>query len=58
MREIVIDLTPRDREPEKTQEPINFHITDDDLGAGGPKAKFRANMDAIYLLKALENEFV
>ena len=56
MREIVIDLTPRDREPEKTQEPINFHITDDDLGAGGPKAKFRANMDAIYLLKTLENE--
>jgi len=56
MREIVIDLTPRDSEPEQTQEPINFHITDDDLGAGGPKAKFRANMDAIYLLKTLENE--
>lgn len=56
LRQIVIDLTPRDREPERTQEPINFHITDDDLGAGGPKAKFRANMDAIYLLKTLENE--
>jgi len=56
MREIIIDLTPRDREPERRPEPINFHITDDDLGAGGPKAKFRANMDAIYLLKALENE--
>ncbi len=34
----------------------NFRITDDDLGAGGPKAKFRANMDAIYTLKALEAE--
>ena len=56
LRQIVIDLTPREREPEKTQEPVNFHITDDDLGAGGPKAKFRANMDAIYMLKKLENE--
>ena len=35
---------------------INFHITDDDLGAGGPKQKFRANMDAILLLKTLEQE--
>ena len=36
------------------QEPHNFHITDDDLGAGGPKAKFKANMEAIRLLKGLE----
>ena len=56
LREIVIDLTPREKGPEYKQEPINFRITDDDLGAGGPKAKFRANMDAIYLLKKLENE--
>ena len=35
------------------QEPHNFHITDDDLGAGGPKAKFKANMEAIRLLKEL-----
>ena len=59
MKEIVIDLTPRE-EAEKAPEPPverhNFRITDDDLGAGGPKAKFRANMDAIYLLKTLENE--
>ena len=34
----------------------NFRITDDDLGAGGAKAKFRANMDAINLLKELEFE--
>ncbi|MCI8324711.1 MAG: DEAD/DEAH box helicase family protein [Lachnospiraceae bacterium] len=41
--------------PER-REKINFHITDDDLGAGGPKQKFRANMDAIHLLKTLEYE--
>ena len=38
------------------QEPHNFRITDDDLGAGGPKAKFKANMEAIRLLKELEQE--
>ena len=36
--------------------PVNFRITDDDLGAGGPKAKFRANMEAINLLHDLEFE--
>ena len=34
----------------------NFHITDDELGIGGAKAKFRANMAAINLLKELEFE--
>ena len=43
-------------QPVASQEKRNFHITDDDLGAGGPKAKFRANMDAIHLLKTLEAE--
>ena len=38
------------------QEPHNFHITDDDLGAGGPKAKFKANVEAIRLLKELEQD--
>ena len=38
------------------QEPHNFHITDDDLGAGGPKVKFKANMEAIRLLKELEQD--
>ena len=32
----------------------NFRITDDHLGEGGAKAKFRMNMDAINLLKELE----
>jgi N12 class adenine-specific DNA methylase len=43
------------KEPVK-QTPTNFQITDMDLGAGGPKAKFRRNMDAIHLLKQLESE--
>ena len=34
----------------------NFHITDDALGVGGAKAKFRANMAAIQLLQELEFE--
>lgn len=32
----------------------NFHITDDHMGEGGQKAKFQANVDAIKLLKYLE----
>ena len=32
----------------------NFRITDDLLGEGGPKAKFQANVEAIKLLKYLE----
>ena len=32
----------------------NFHITDDHLGEGGPKAKYQANVAAIKLLKYLE----
>ena len=34
----------------------NFRITDEHLGEGGPKAKFRMNMDAIQLLHRLEAE--
>ena len=34
----------------------NFRITDDALGVGGAKAKFRANMAAIRLLQELEFE--
>ena len=34
----------------------NFQITDDHLGEGGAKAKFRMNMNAIKLLKELEFE--
>ena len=38
------------------QEPMNFRITDDDLGAGGPKAKYKANVEAIRLLQTLDAE--
>ena len=45
-------------EPPMPQRPPaeNFRITDDNLGIGGAKAKFRANMAAINLLKELEFE--
>ena len=38
------------------QKPINFRITDDDLGAGGAKTKFKANIEAIRLLQTLDAE--
>ena len=38
------------------QEPMNFRITDDDLGAGGAKTKFKANIEAIRLLQTLDAE--
>ena len=51
------EIEPEDiKEQIIEQEPHNFHITDDDLGSGGPKAKFKANMEAIRLLKELEQE--
>ena len=37
-------------------EPHNFRIQDNDLCAGGPKAKYKANMEAIHLLQTLEKE--
>mgnify|MGYP000336866078 CR=1 FL=1 len=51
------EIEPEDiKEQIVEQEPHNFHITDDDLGSGGPKAKFKANMEAIRLLKELEQD--
>ena len=48
---------PESQEQEKAVlEPHNFRIQDNDLGAGGPKAKYKANMEAIYLLQTLEKE--
>ena len=34
--------------------PENYRITDDHLGEGGPKEKFKRNVEAIRVLKALE----
>jgi len=49
--------------PEKPKEEVtapdngkNFTITDDNLGDGGAKTKFRANVEAIRTLKTLEAE--
>ncbi len=61
------DLTPAWEKKEETKPSLlkpdvpesqkhNFVITDDNLGVGGLKAKFRANMDAINLLHNLEFE--
>ena len=51
------EYIPESQEQEKTVlEPHNFRIQDNDLGAGGPKAKYKANMEAIHLLQTLEKE--
>ena len=46
------DITPEQSEIPAT----NFHITDDELGQGTQKEKFRANIMAIQLLKKCEEE--
>ena len=51
-----ISTSPPEPEPTPSGPPRNFHITDDHLGEGGAKAKFRANMDAISTLKRIEAE--
>ena len=43
-----------DAVPERAIIPENYHITDEHLGEGGPKAKFRGNVEAIRVLKGLE----
>ena len=50
--DIVIERLKTDDTPP----PENFRITDDNLGIGGAKAKFRMNMDAIHTLKLIEAE--
>ena len=48
---------PLDRdEYYKKQEKINYHIDNNSLGEGTPKEKVRRNIDAIKLLKKLEDE--
>ena len=53
---VIQTLRTEEREPEKPAEKTNFRITDDALGHGGPKAKFRMNMDAIRTLQTIEFE--
>ena len=52
---------PEKAEPEKTVQidksgAVNFHITDDTLGIGGAKEKFKRNIDAIRKLEKIEGE--
>ena len=49
---------PEQEQPQSEIIPAteNFRITDDDLGVGGPKQKFRRNMEAINTLKGIELE--
>jgi N12 class adenine-specific DNA methylase/adenine-specific DNA methylase len=90
LKEIVIDLTPRDSEfvkdhiPQPEEERLtpawekpkprsrtqtfdphpeipqasrhNYRITDDNLGAGGQKTKFKNNIEAIRTLRSIEAE--
>ena len=54
-REAAQDIVSNQLTPQALN-PVNFRITDEDLGAGGLKQKFNANMEAILLLKKLERE--
>ena len=54
---------PEGKSPAKQAEPkidkskaANFHITDDALGIGGAKEKFRRNVEAIRTLEEIESE--
>ena len=47
---------PEQAQPEAVPAAGNFHITDDHLGEGGPKVKYRMNVEAIRTLKQIEAE--
>ena len=62
LESITIDLTPQEEIPnisqvsELTGAKHDFRITDENLGVGGDKTKYKANVTAIRLLNELENE--
>lgn len=69
LKQTVMDMVPEDdsetedaieTETESAvalhQQKHNFKITDDNLGIGGPKTKYRFNIDAVRLLKLIETE--
>ena len=51
-----VPATPTAEKPSVSAECHNYHITDDALGVGGAKEKFRNNMAAIRLLHDLQIE--
>ena len=55
--EMVINLRPESAEAKTASQPRrNYRITDEELGVGGAKTKFRNNVEAIRTLKAIESE--
>ena len=55
--EVIVEDTNKSVTPAPVSDKSeNFTITDDNLGDGGTKTKFRANVDAIRTLKTLERE--
>lgn len=60
LHNLVVDLNPGKEEAfragHEAKHAENYRINSFHLGEGSPKQKFRANMDAIYTLKALENQ--
>ena len=52
--EPVQEPTPEPTRPAEPPATENFRITDDHLGEGGPKAKYRMNVEAIRTLKQIE----
>ena len=57
LHSVVIDLRPREPEPEPDFTPAgNYHIHDDHLGEGGTRTKADRNIEAIRTLKQIETE--
>ena len=60
LHNLVVDLNPGKEEAfragHEAKHAENYRINSFHLGEGSPKQKFRANMDAIYTLKTLENQ--
>ena len=54
LHSVVIDLTGKPAGPKAARH--NYHITDDQLGAGGAKTKYAMNVAAIRTLKQIEAE--
>ena len=55
--ETVINLRPESVEVKTASQPrTNYRITNEDLGVGGAKTKYRNNVEAIRTLKTIESE--
>lgn len=53
--QVMIDLAPSD-EKEQKPEKINYRITDEHYGEATAKMRLEKNMDAIFILREVENE--